>query len=35
MIRRGRAPEWVGDNIVITDNPAKVIDAYRNKLHLF
>jgi predicted Rossmann-fold nucleotide-binding protein len=35
MIRRGRAPEWVGDNIVITDNPAEVIDAYRNKLHLF
>ena len=35
MIRSGRAPEWVGDNIVITDDPAKVIDAYRNKLHLF
>ena len=27
MIRRGRAPEWVGDNIVITDDPAKVIDG--------
>jgi predicted Rossmann-fold nucleotide-binding protein len=35
MIRRGRAPEWVADNIVITDNPVDVIDAYRNKLHLF
>ena len=35
MIRRGRAPEWVGENIVITDNPADVINAYRNMLHLF
>lgn len=35
MIRSGRAPEWVGDNIVITDDPARVIDAYRSKLHLF
>jgi predicted Rossmann-fold nucleotide-binding protein len=35
MIRMGRAPEWIGDNIVITDNPATVIDAYRKKLHLF
>lgn len=35
MIRGGRAPEWVGDNIVITDDPSRVIDAYRSKLHLF
>jgi hypothetical protein len=35
MIRRGRAPEWIRDNIVITDDPKKVIDVYRQGLQLF
>ncbi|MDX9785718.1 MAG: LOG family protein [Desulfobacterales bacterium] len=35
MIHKGRAPEWVGENIVITDDPARVIGAYRNRLNLF
>jgi hypothetical protein len=35
MIDHGRAPAWIQDNIVITDDPAEVIDAYRNRLQLF
>ncbi|GAH07142.1 unnamed protein product, partial [marine sediment metagenome] len=35
MITRGRAPDWIQDNIVITDDPKNVIDAYRNRLQLF
>jgi predicted Rossmann-fold nucleotide-binding protein len=35
MITRGRAPDWIQDNIVITDDPKDVIDAYRNRLQLF
>ena len=35
MIRRGRAPAWIADNIVVTDDPEVVIDAYRTKLQLF
>ncbi|MGD8445053.1 MAG: LOG family protein [Desulfobacterales bacterium] len=35
MIRRGRAPEWIRDNIVITDDPKTVIDVYRQGLQLF
>ena len=35
MITRGRAPEWIQDNIVITDDPEEVIDAYRTRLQLF
>ncbi|MGD9226695.1 MAG: LOG family protein, partial [Desulfobacterales bacterium] len=35
MITRGRAPDWIQDNIVITDNPTEVIDAYRTRLQLF
>ena len=35
MIRRGRAPEWIRDNIVITDDPKRVIDVYRQGLQLF
>ena len=35
MINRGRAPEWIQDNIVITDDPKEVIDAYRTRLQLF
>jgi predicted Rossmann-fold nucleotide-binding protein len=35
MIDHGRAPAWIQDNIVITDDPEEVIDAYRTKLQLF
>jgi predicted Rossmann-fold nucleotide-binding protein len=35
MTARGRAPAWVKDNIVITDDPQVVVEVYRNKLHLF
>jgi predicted Rossmann-fold nucleotide-binding protein len=35
MIRRGRAPEWIRDNIVITDDPKTVTDVYRQGLQLF
>jgi predicted Rossmann-fold nucleotide-binding protein len=35
MITRGRAPDWIRDNIVITDDPKEVIDAYRSRLQLF
>jgi predicted Rossmann-fold nucleotide-binding protein len=35
MIDHGRAPDWIQDNIVITDDPAEVIDAYRTRLQLF
>jgi predicted Rossmann-fold nucleotide-binding protein len=35
MVARGRAPEWIGDHIVITDDPQKVIAAYRKQLQLF
>jgi len=35
MVKRGRAPEWIKDNIVITDNPKTVTDVYRQRLQLF
>jgi predicted Rossmann-fold nucleotide-binding protein len=35
MVRRGRAPEWIIDNIVITDDPKTVTDVYRQRLQLF
>jgi predicted Rossmann-fold nucleotide-binding protein len=35
MIARGRAPDWIQDNIVITDDPKDVIEAYRSRLQLF
>jgi predicted Rossmann-fold nucleotide-binding protein len=35
MVRRGRAPEWIKDNIVITDDPKTVTDVYRQRLQLF
>jgi predicted Rossmann-fold nucleotide-binding protein len=35
MITRGRAPDWIHDNIVITDDPTEVIHAYRSRLQLF
>jgi predicted Rossmann-fold nucleotide-binding protein len=35
MITRGKAPPWIKENIVITDDPNVVIDVYRNQLQLF
>ncbi|MDD2388753.1 MAG: LOG family protein [Desulfobacterales bacterium] len=35
MIRRNRAPAWIRDNLVITDDPDVVIQAYRSRLQLF
>jgi hypothetical protein len=35
MVSRGRAPGWIKDNIVITDNPKTVTDVYRERLQLF
>jgi hypothetical protein len=35
MVTRGRAPDWIKDNIVITDDPQVVIDVYRTRLQLF
>jgi predicted Rossmann-fold nucleotide-binding protein len=35
MVRRGRAPDWIKDNIAITDDPKTVTDVYRQRLQLF
>ena len=35
MVKRGRAPDWIEDNIVITDDPKMVTDVYRQRLQLF
>jgi predicted Rossmann-fold nucleotide-binding protein len=35
MVKRGRAPDWIKDNIVITDDPQTVTDVYRQRLQLF
>jgi hypothetical protein len=35
MVKRGRAPAWIKDNIVITDDPKTVTDVYRQRLQLF
>jgi predicted Rossmann-fold nucleotide-binding protein len=35
MVKMKRAPEWVRDNLIMTDDPDEVIDAYRTRLHLF
>jgi len=35
MAARGRAPEWVTDQLIITDDPQKVIAVYRKQLQLF
>jgi predicted Rossmann-fold nucleotide-binding protein len=35
MISRGRAPAWIKENILITDDPKEVIEAYRSRLQLF
>ncbi len=35
MIRQHRAPAWIADNIVVTDDPQTVIRVYRERLQLF
>jgi predicted Rossmann-fold nucleotide-binding protein len=35
MVDQTRAPDWIEDHIVITDDPGEVIDAYRRQLQLF
>jgi predicted Rossmann-fold nucleotide-binding protein len=35
MVRRGKAPAWAADNLVITDDPAVVVRTYRERLQLF
>jgi predicted Rossmann-fold nucleotide-binding protein len=35
MVRHNRAPHWIEEHIVITDDPNEVIDAYRQRLQLF
>jgi predicted Rossmann-fold nucleotide-binding protein len=35
MVRKGRAPAWIADNIVATDDPEEVIRIYRERLQLF
>jgi hypothetical protein len=35
MVRRGKAPAWAADNLVITDDPQTVIRTYRERLQLF
>ncbi|MCJ8502054.1 LOG family protein [Desulfatitalea alkaliphila] len=35
MVQYGRAPAWIADYVVITDDPQDVIDVYRKQLQLF
>lgn len=35
MVHHHRAPAWIEDYIVITDNPTVVTEVYRKQLHLF
>ncbi len=35
MVRRGRAPDWIEENIVVTGDPETVVDVYRERLQLF
>ena len=35
MVQKGRAPEWIIGNLLVTNDPAEVIAAYRSRLHLF
>jgi hypothetical protein len=35
MVRRGRAPDWIEENIVVTSDPKTVVDVYRERLQLF
>ncbi len=35
MVRYQRAPQWIEEYVVITDDPKVVTDVYRKQLHLF
>ncbi len=35
MVQQTRAPAWIEDHLVITDDPALVIEVYRRQLQLF
>jgi predicted Rossmann-fold nucleotide-binding protein len=35
MVKRGRAPAWIKDNMIITDDPKMVTEVYRQRLQLF
>jgi len=35
MVKRGRAPAWIKNNIIITDDPQTVTEVYRQRLQLF
>ena len=35
MVKHQRAPAWIEDHVVITDDPAVVTDVYRRRLQLF
>ena len=35
MVRQTRAPAWIEDHLIITDEPDRVIDVYRRQLQLF
>ena len=35
MVSKRRAPDWIMDNIVITDDPDIIVKVYREKLNLF
>ncbi len=35
MVGEARAPEWIEDHVVITNDPMEVIAAYRRQLQLF
>ena len=34
MIKYGKSPTWIKDYLIVTNDPNKVIDAYRRLLHL-
>ena len=35
MVRNNRAPKWILDNILVTNDPKEVIETYRIRLQLF
>lgn len=35
MVRHNRAPNWIINNILVTNSPEEVIETYRNRLQLF
>jgi hypothetical protein len=35
MVAHHRAPAWINDHLIITDDPQVVTEAYRRQLQLF